>query len=284
MASFGFHHHRSDMFTTLQCRYFQRGFGYSVPIGALAGLIGLGGGEFRLPVLTQLIGYPPRAAIPINLLISLATLAVALAFRNYAVPASSLAAHIPEVIGLTLGGVLSAYYGTKLVVRMSNRRLNIVMAFLLCGIGALLLAEAVVPLGTGALGQQSDAVRAVAGALVGIAVGIVSSMLGVAGGELLIPALIFLFGADIRVAGSASLLISLAIVATGLWRYHQAGALRLSGSPIRIATGMSAGSAVGAFLGALAVSFAPVAALKIVLGSVLIAAAWKTISHNKREA
>ena len=53
--------------TTLYCRYFQRAFLWSVPIGGLAGLIGLGGGEFRLPVLTQLIGFPARAAIPLNL-------------------------------------------------------------------------------------------------------------------------------------------------------------------------------------------------------------------------
>jgi len=66
------------MLNTLYCRYFQRAFFYSVPIGGLAGLIGLGGGEFRLPVLTQVIGFSPWAAIPLNLLISLATLSFAL--------------------------------------------------------------------------------------------------------------------------------------------------------------------------------------------------------------
>ena len=50
------------MLSTLYCRYFQRAFFCSVPIGGFAGLIGLGGGEFRLPVLTQLIGFPARAA------------------------------------------------------------------------------------------------------------------------------------------------------------------------------------------------------------------------------
>ena len=34
---------------TLRCRFFQRAFGWCVPIGALGGLVGLGGGEFRLP-------------------------------------------------------------------------------------------------------------------------------------------------------------------------------------------------------------------------------------------
>ena len=47
------------------------------------------------------------------------------------------------------------------------------------------------------------------GAVIGLVVGIVSSMLGVAGGELLIPTLVFVFGADIRVAGTASLRLDL---------------------------------------------------------------------------
>lgn len=64
--------------------------------------------------------------------------------------------------------------------------------------------------------------------MIGLAVGIVSSMLGVAGGELLIPTIIFVFGADIRIAGTASLLISIAIVGTGLYRNYKIGALNLS--------------------------------------------------------
>ena len=42
--------HFVSMLHTLSCRYFRLSFGWCVPIGALAGLIGLGGGEFRLPV------------------------------------------------------------------------------------------------------------------------------------------------------------------------------------------------------------------------------------------
>ena len=38
--------------------------------------------------------------------------------------------------------------------------------------------------------------------MLGLVVGVVSSMLGVAGGELLIPSLVFIFGADIKIAGT----------------------------------------------------------------------------------
>ncbi|MBI4194135.1 MAG: sulfite exporter TauE/SafE family protein [Betaproteobacteria bacterium] len=262
------------------CRYSQGAFLFAVPIGGLAGLIGLGGGEFRLPVLTQVIGFTAREAIPLNLLISLATLSFALVTRNHAVPVSGVLAHLPEVAGLLLGGTISAIFGVRFVLRMSARRLIISMAVLLAALGVLLLAEAFFPFGHTGLAAQSPYLRALAGIFVGLGVGVVSSMLGVAGGELLIPALVFIFGADIRIAGTASVLISLAIVATGLWRYHRAGALPISGGAPRIALSMSAGSLIGAVLGGMAVAVAPVALLKVVLGSVLIVAAVKTLSHR----
>ncbi len=264
------------MLTTLSCRYFQRAFLWSVPIGGLAGLIGLGGGEFRLPVLTQFIGFPARAAIPLNLLVSLVTLSFALVLRNHAIPLAGVLIHVPEMIGLTVGGIFSAIYGARLVTRMSDRRLTISMAVLLAALGVLLLTEAFVPFAGALLGGESVLIRGIAGVMLGLVVGVVSSMLGVAGGELLIPALVFIFGADIRIAGTCSLLISLAIVSTGLWRYHKAGALLTTGGAQRIVASMSAGSLIGAALGALAVAVAPTAFLKVLLGSVLIAAAAKT--------
>lgn len=270
-----------NVIRTLSCRYFQRAFLWAVPIGGLAGLIGLGGGEFRLPVLTQLIGFSARAAVPLNLLISLVTLAFALVVRNHAAPLSGVSAHLPEMTGLALGGVVSAIYGTRLVLKLSDRRLTASMAALLAALGVLLLLEALVPFGGGALGSESVLVRALTGILIGLLVGVVSSMLGVAGGELLIPTLVFVFGADIRAAGTASLLISLLIVSTGLWRYYRASALLVTGGAPRIVMSMSCGSLVGAALGALALSAAPTEILKVVLGLVLIVAAAKTAQHGR---
>ena len=46
---------------------------YGALIGGLGGLIGLGGGEFRLPVLTRIFGYNVKLAVPINLAVNLLT-------------------------------------------------------------------------------------------------------------------------------------------------------------------------------------------------------------------
>ena len=268
------------MLKTFYCRYFQRAFFWSVPIGGLAGLIGLGGGEFRLPVLTHAIGFPARAAVPLNLLISLVTLSFALAARNHAIPVSGVTGYLPEILGLTMGGMFSAIYGVGLVMRLSDHRLKLMITGLLAVLGLLLLVEAFVPFDNAMLGTDSVYVRVVVGILIGLAVGIVSSMLGVAGGELLIPTMVFIFGADIRIAGTASLLISIAIVGTGIWRYHKAGALNLAGGARRIVGAMSAGSIIGATLGGLAVAYAPTAFLKVFLGLVLLVAAAKIAMHK----
>jgi len=76
---------------------------------------------------------------------------------------------------------------------------------------------------------------------IGAGIGLASSVLGVAGGELLIPTLIFIFGADIRTAGSASILISLGIVLMGLWRYWRSNAIPQGRGIQRITFAMSAG-------------------------------------------
>ena len=46
-----------------------------------------------------------------------------------------------------------------------------------------------------------------------------SSLLGIAGGELIIPTLVFTFGAGIKAAGTASFLVSLPTVAVGVLRH-----------------------------------------------------------------
>ena len=268
------------MIRAIGCPYFRRAFGWCVPIGGLGGLIGLGGGEFRLPVLIYGIGFDARAAVPLNLLISLVTLSFALAVRSGAVSLAAVVPYLPAMTGLLTGGMVSAFYGARLVSRLSDARLARLVAMLLAAIGLMLMTEAFLPFQSGDLLPASAVIHLAAGAAIGIGVGLVSSMLGVAGGELLIPALVLIFGADIKTAGSASILISLGIVAVGLWRYRRADAIPCGRGARRITTAMALGSIVGAVLGGLAVAYAPVAFLKVLLGIVLLAAAAKTMIHK----
>jgi uncharacterized membrane protein YfcA len=268
------------MMRVLGCPYFRRAFGWCVPIGGLGGLIGLGGGEFRLPLLMYGIGFDARSAVPLNLLTSFVTLAFSLAARGRSIPIDALAPHVPSMAGLIAGGMVSAFYGARLVSRLTNQRLVLSIAALLSALGLALIAEGLFPLQSGDLLPSGVAAHVGAGVGIGIGVGLVSSVLGVAGGELLIPALVLIFGADIKTAGSASILISLGIVLIGLWRHWRAKTIPLGRGAQRITTAMSAGSIVGAILGGLAVAYAPVVFLKVLLGCVLLATAGKTIMHK----
>jgi uncharacterized membrane protein YfcA len=68
----------------------------------------------------------------------------------------------------------------------------------------------------------------------------------------------------------------------GYWRL---GAIEMRLGARRIVSAMSAGSLVGAALGGIAVGFAPVVAIKALLGCVLIAAAAKvTVSEGVSRA
>src|SRR5438874_6815990 len=106
------------MFRAVACPYFRRAFGWCVPIGGLRGLIGLGGGEFRLPVLMYGIGFDARSAVPLNFLTRLVTLTFALAIRSGAVSLAAVLLHLTEMLGLLAGGMVSAFYGVALVSRL----------------------------------------------------------------------------------------------------------------------------------------------------------------------
>jgi uncharacterized membrane protein YfcA len=269
------------MQSAIRCPYFQKAFGWSVPIGGLAGLVGLGGGEFRLPVLMYVVGYPARTALPLNLAVSLVTLTFALVVRSSAVSVGAVVPYLNEVVGLAVGGVASASYGARFVSAIKSEHLIKTIAVLLAALGVLILFEVAHPFHYSQVVPAGAAFHFGASFALGIIIGLVSSILGVAGGELLIPTMMFIFGADIKTAGTASIVISVCVVTSGMWRYWRSGAMETKLGARRIVSAMSAGSLIGAALGGLAVGFAPVAAIKVVLGFVLMAAAAKvTVSKH----
>lgn len=242
-------------------------------IAVLGGLIGLGGAEFRLPVLMGLFGLPARRAVSLNLLISLVTVATALATRavqGAVVPAWDW--RLP-IVALTAGGIAGARLGVRLAGRLHDAALERVIAGLLMGIAVLLGIEAAAgdavlgPLATG------DAIVTASGLLLGIVIGVVSSLLGVAGGELLIPTFVFIFGADIRTAGTSSLLVSLPTVAVGVLRYRASGGYAAGEAVRHIGLPMALGSLAGASLGAGLAGWVDVRVLKAVLAAVLAVSA-----------
>jgi uncharacterized protein len=249
--------------------------GCALLIGGIGGLIGLGGGEFRLPLLVGLIGFTARHAVPMNQILSLITLITALIVRWHTGALVGVGSLAPAVVALGIGGMTAAWFAARLLAHVSDHRLERAIAVLLMAIGLLLIGERLLPAGLPALVPPQFVAQFVVGLALGLCIGTASTFLGVAGGELLIPTLIFVFGADIHTAGSAVLFISIPTVCMGLFRYGRMGLLPGRSTLLRIGTPMGAESLVGAAAGGAFAGFTSAEMLKLLLGVILVAAAFK---------
>lgn len=255
-------------------------FGAGGAIGVLGGLIGLGGAEFRLPVLVAL-GYTPHRAVPLNLVVSAFTLAAALAIRARTLSLAPVVPYVWIVVGLLSGALVGAYAGPTLARRLHAIHFARVILALLLVIGLLLIVEAFLPARDGGLVHGATA-HVVSALIFGLGIGLVSSLLGVAGGELIIPTLAFVYGVPIKTAGTASVLISLPMVLLGIARWLRTGKVGvLAELPATIAP-MAFGSVLGAVLGGLIAAVAPGALLKVLLGVMLIVSALRGFGSYAR--
>jgi uncharacterized membrane protein YfcA len=115
-----------------------RALAWGGAIGTLGGLIGLGGAEFRLPVLLGLFALAAHAAVGLNLLMSLVTLATSARARFGTASFPALAAHVPEIVALTLAAMTAGWFGAGLLARIAAKRLTRLIAVLLAPVGGCL--------------------------------------------------------------------------------------------------------------------------------------------------
>lgn len=241
-------------------------------VGLLGGLVGLGGAEFRLPLLLGLFGFVALQAVIVNKAMSLIVVIAAIPSRLLAVPLADLASHWMIVVNLLVGSLAGAWLGATWATRMRAATLYRVLAVLLIGIAIVFAAEHVGALPTLALPPVAQAITGVAA---GFGIGVVAAIMGVAGGELLIPTIVVLYGVDVKLAGSLSLLVSLPTMLVAFFRYSRDQAFAVLGQhPAFIAT-MTAGSIVGTFLGALLLGVVSKAVLAPLIVMLLLLSAFK---------
>jgi uncharacterized membrane protein YfcA len=252
-------------------------FGGGAVIGTLGGLIGLGGAEFRLPLLIGPFGFRPLEAVILNKAMSLLVVATALPFRASTVPFSALSANWPTVLNLLAGSLIGAWCGASRATRLSSRSLYRVIAVLLVMIALVLIA------GHGSASAHAlfaEGWQVAAGVAAGFVVGVVASLLGVAGGELLIPTLILLFGADMKLAGSLSLAVSLPTMLVGFARYSRDGSFAVLARNKMFVVLMAVGSIAGTFMGGQLLGIVPSQVLLPILAAILLVSAWKVWQHK----
>lgn len=253
-------------------------FASGAGIGLLGGLIGLGGAEFRLPLLVGLFAFPTLEAVIVNKAMSLLVVASALPFRGIYIPWRAVLDHWPVVANIlagSLGGAwLGAHYATRLRTEWLNRIIMLLLVTLALGMilghGLMMESHRELPITPS---------RLLAGVLSGVGIGLVAAMLGVAGGELIIPTLVLLYGIDIKLAGSLSLCVSLPTMLVAIFRYSQSVAFAVLARERLFLFWMTLGSLFGVACGGVLLGHFPTDALVLLLGGILLVSAWKVFRH-----
>lgn len=230
-----------------------------VAVGAYGTVIGAGGGFVLVPLL--LIIYPdygPERVTSISLAVVWAnatsgSLAYARQRRiDYLTGAIFVVASIPGVVG-----------GALLVHLVSERLFSLLFGMLLFGVVAVLMTRPTFvvrePLrGRGVLVRTMRSPEGMSyrygykvwqGALLSLAIGFASSLFGIGGGIIHVPAMILLFRIPIPIAVATSHMV-LAFMAGGGTLIHLSNGT-LSGEALRQAVALGAGAIVGAQIGAL---------------------------------
>ncbi|MGP4103245.1 TSUP family transporter [Nonomuraea sp. KM90] len=251
-------------------------FAAGAAVGVLGGMIGLGGAEFRLPLLISLFGFAALAAVIMNKAMSLIVVLTALPARLAAVPLAELAAHWTVAVNLLAGSLLGAWAGASWAVRMRTATLYKVLAALMVVMAAALVLTHTTSLGALVLPGPA---QALAGVAAGFGIGVVAAIMGVAGGELLIPTIVLLYSVDIKTAGSLSLAVSLPTMLVAFARYSRDGSFAVLGANLCFVAVLGAGSITGALLGGLLLGAIPDLVLIPVLAIILLISAVKMARH-----
>jgi uncharacterized membrane protein YfcA len=243
------------------------GFLAGILIGTAAGMIGVGGGEFRIPVLIYLLRLPVRIAAGANTVIGLAVVVLGV-FRRWGQHQWTSDDYTLATV-MIVASLIGALLGARFANRLPIRPLKAIVIVYLFIVGVWMVVEAFLHAEYELLNPTGLSRWALA-AIIGFVIAAISGSLGVAGGEMRIPALMYLFAMPIKAAGTVSLLVSIPTVASAAFAYRQQG--HIPNNVLAVALVMGIGSMVGVLIGAALLPYVDKHTLKGILGAILLAA------------
>jgi uncharacterized membrane protein YfcA len=228
--------------------------GIGTAAGLFSGLFGVGGGVVMVPLLILLLGMEERRATSTSLgAIVLIAGAATLTQGAYGT------VHVVEGLLVGVPALVGVLLGTALQQRLPARRVSLLFAILLLGVAVSIVA---VPDGGGG---QAEAGAEQHGAGFGLAAGVVSGLLGVGGGTLFVPGLVFVLGLGHVEAEATSLLAMVPMSLLGAWRQHRYGNLEL-----RTSVTMGLLAIPGALVGVVLANALPVRVLQVGFALLLV--------------
>ncbi len=168
----------------------------------------------------------------------------------------------PAAALLAVPAILTAHFGARYAHALPEWKLKRAFGTFLLTVALLLLAK---PWLGGASTPLAGWTKAALLLPVGAATGFLSGMMGVGGGNLMVPAMVLLAGFPQVIAQGTSLLAMVPAGAVGAFAHWQLG--NVAG---RLLLGMVAGILAGAFLGGTVALWLPEAALRLVFTAVLV--------------
>ncbi|MCW2687180.1 MAG: anion permease [Mycobacterium sp.] len=224
----------------------------AVLVGVSLGLLGGGGSILTVPLLAYVGGMDPKPAIATSLLVVGVTSAIAAITH-------AGAGRVRWRVAVVFGSVaMTGAYGGGLVARLiPGSVLLVAFAVIMVAAGAAMLRVRKDTGGT--VGDRSLPLVRITG--IGLAVGMISGLVGAGGGFLLVPALALMAGLPMPVAVGTSLVVISMQSFAGL-----AGHLASEQIDWRLAAFVTAAAAIGALIGGRLIAFVDPATLRSIFG------------------
>jgi uncharacterized membrane protein YfcA len=234
--------------------------------GVFSGLFGVGGGSVIVPGALTIDGVSERQATAASLLAITVMAAVGSGFQavyGNLRPLEALVVGLPATVGVV--------GGTALQQRLAPATVRVLFAGLLVIVGLITIAG--LHPGQG----HETTLGVVAAGAVGALAGVIAGLLGVGGGALFVPALVFFVGLTQIQAEATSLLAIVPVSLVGAYTQHRYGNLDL-----HLAGPIALGSIPGALIGVAVVNVLPARIVEVLFGLLLLWIALRLIRRGRR--
>jgi hypothetical protein len=168
----------------------------SAAIGLSLGLIGGGGSIITVPLLVYVLNVDPHNAMGMSLAVVGATSLVGAALHH-----GGGTVRLRTGLVFAAAGMLGAYFASRLTYMISDAALLLTFAGLMTVVALRMLAQGDAP------EQREHRASVVKELAAGLGVGVLTGFLGVGGGFLIVPALVFFGGLGMKQAIGTSLLV-----------------------------------------------------------------------------